>query len=280
MKSLKSKIIQLLTGKDPVIMGILNVTPDSFSDGGEFNRLESAVKHALQMQAEGAVIIDIGGESTRPDAQPVDVEQELSRVIPVIKSLREQSDVFISIDTSKPEVMRCAIEAGANMINDVNALRADGAIECCAELKVPVCLMHMQGEPRTMQQNPEYGDVVKEVAAFLLERAQKCAEAGISRDGIMLDPGFGFGKTLAHNVQLLSRLDDIVELDFPVLVGFSRKSMLGAILGQPNQPRPVNERLIASVTAAVIAYEKGARVFRVHDVAETADALKFCRAVQ
>jgi dihydropteroate synthase len=265
---------QLLKSQDPVIMGILNVTPDSFSDGGEFNQLESAVNHALQMQAQGAAIIDIGGESTRPGAQPVDAEQEMCRVIPVIEGLRKKSDIPISIDTSKPEVMRCAIEAGANMVNDVNALRAEGAIECCAELNVPVCLMHMLGEPRTMQQNPEYIDVVKEVAAFLLERAQKCIEAGISEDSIILDPGFGFGKALEHNLQLLSRLDEICELDFPVLVGLSRKSMLGAVLGQP-----VNERLIGSVAAAVIAYEKGARLFRVHDVAETTDALKLCAAV-
>jgi dihydropteroate synthase len=273
-----------MNSKDPVIMGILNVTPDSFSDGGEFNQLESAVNHALQMQAEGAAIIDIGGESTRPGAQPVNVEQEISRVIPVIESIRKQSNISISIDTSKPEVMRCAIEAGADMINDVNALRAKGAVECCAELKVPVCLMHMQGEPRSMQQNPEYKNVIEDVSAYLLERVQKCIEAGIARDCIIIDPGFGFGKTLDHNLRLLSRLDEICELNFPVLVGLSRKSMLGTILGQPNKPmpsksRPVNERLVGSVTAAVIAYEKGARFFRVHDVAETADAMKLCVAV-
>jgi dihydropteroate synthase len=255
-------------------MGILNVTPDSFSDGGEFNRLESAVKHALRMQAEGAAIIDIGGESTRPGAQPVDAEQEISRVIPVIEGLREESDIPVSIDTSKPEVMRAAVEAGANMVNDVNALRAEGAVECCAELNVPVCLMHMQGEPRTMQQNPEYKDVVEDVSAYLLERVQKCVEAGISKDCIIIDPGFGFGKTLEHNLQLLSRLDEICGLNFPVLVGLSRKSMLGTILN-----RPVDQRLIGSVTAAVIGYEKGARFFRVHDVAETFEALKLCVTV-
>lgn len=260
-------------------MGILNVTPDSFSDGGEFNQLEAAVNHALLMQEEGAAIIDIGGESTRPGAHAVDAEQEMSRVIPVIEALRRKSDIPISIDTSKPEVMRRAVEAGANMVNDVNALRAEGAMECCAELKVPVCLMHMQGEPRTMQENPEYKDVVKDVSAFLLERARQCIKAGIPGDSIMLDPGFGFGKTLEHNLQLLSRLNEISELDFPVLVGLSRKSMIGNILGEPDHPRPVNERLIGSVTAAVIACEKGATIFRVHDVKETSDALKVCAVV-
>ncbi len=265
---------QLIAGTMPVIMGILNVTPDSFSDGGEFDRVDAAVAHALEMQAQGASMIDIGGESTRPGAQPVDAAQEIERVVSVIAAIRQQTEIPISIDTCKPEVMRAAVQAGANLVNDVNALRAEGAVECCAELAVPVCLMHMQGEPRTMQQNPEYTDVVTEVRDFLLERAQVCVDAGIAQNQILLDPGFGFGKSLAHNLQLLSRLNELCELDFPVLAGISRKSMLGAILD-----RPVDERLIGSVAAAVLAYGKGVRWFRVHDVAETSDALKICVAL-
>ena len=262
---------QLIAGTMPVIMGILNVTPDSFSDGGEFDRVDAAVARALEMQSQGASMIDIGGESTRPGAQPVDAAQEIERVVPVVKAIRQQSEIPISIDTSKPEVMKAAVQAGANLVNDVNALQAEGAVECCAELAVPVCLMHMQGEPRTMQQNPEYKDVVIDVRDFLLERAQVCIDAGIAQNQILLDPGFGFGKTLAHNLQLLSRLNEFCELDFPVLVGVSRKSMFGAILD-----RPVDERVIGSVAAAVIAYGKDARWFRVHDVVETSDALKIC----
>ena len=262
---------QLIAGTMPVIMGILNVTPDSFSDGGEFDHVDAAVARALEMQAQGASMIDIGGESTRPGAQPVDAAQEIERVVPVTAAIRQQSEIPISIDTSKPEVMKAAVQAGANLVNDVNALQAEGAVECCAELAVPVCLMHMQGEPRTMQQNPEYKDVVIDVRDFLLERAQACIDAGIAQNQILLDPGFGFGKTLAHNLQLLSRLNEFCELDFPVLVGVSRKSMFGAILD-----RPVDERVIGSVAAAVIAYGKDARWFRVHDVVETSDALKIC----
>ena len=265
---------QLIAGTVPVIMGILNVTPDSFSDGGEFDRVDAAVARVLEMQAQGTSMIDIGGESTRPGAQPVDATQEIERVVPVIEAIRQQSGISISIDTSKPEVMRAAVQAGANLVNDINALRAEGAVECCAELNVPVCLMHMQGEPRTMQQNPEYTDVVTEVRDFLLQRAQVCVDAGIAQNQILLDPGFGFGKTLAHNLQLLSRLNELCELDFPVLAGISRKSMLGSILD-----RPVDERLIGGVAAAVLAYGKGARWFRVHDVAETSDALKICVAL-
>ena len=265
---------QLIAGTMPVIMGILNVTPDSFSDGGEFDRVDTAVAHALTMQAQGVSIIDVGGESTRPGAQPVDANQEIERVVPVIEAIRQQSDIPISIDTSKPAVMAAAVQAGANLVNDVNALGAVGAVECCAELAVPVCLMHMQGEPRTMQQSPEYSDVVNEVRDFLLERVRVCVDAGIAENRIVLDPGFGFGKTLEHNLQILSRLNEICGLDFPVLVGVSRKSMLGAILD-----RDVDQRVIGGVAAAVIAYGKGARWFRVHDVAETSDALKICTAL-
>lgn len=262
---------QLIAGTMPVIMGILNVTPDSFSDGGEFDHIDAAVARALEMQAQGASMIDIGGESTRPGAQPVDAAQEIERVVPVIEAIRQQSDIPISIDTSKPAVMQSAVQAGANLVNDVNALCADGAVECCAELAVPVCLMHMQGEPRTMQQNPQYSDVVNDVRDFLLERVRVCLAAGMKGNKILLDPGFGFGKTLEHNLQILSRLNELCELDFPILIGVSRKSMLGAIVD-----RDVNQRVIAGVAAGVIAYGKGARWFRVHDVAETSDALKIC----
>jgi dihydropteroate synthase len=265
---------QLMAARTPVIMGILNVTPDSFSDGGEFEHVDAAVARALAMQAQGALIIDVGGESTRPGAQPVTASQEIERVVPVIEAIRRCSDIPVSIDTSKAEVMAAAVHAGANLVNDVNALRAEGAVECCAELGVPVCLMHMQGEPRTMQQKPDYRDVVNEVRDFLLARVSCCVNAGIAANQIVLDPGFGFGKTLTHNLQLLARLNELCELDFPLLVGISRKSMLGAILD-----RAVDERVIGGVAAAVIAYGKGARWFRVHDVAETSDALKICMAL-
>jgi len=258
-----------------IVMGILNVTPDSFSDGGQFDRVERALEHAMRMQQEGADIIDIGGESTRPGANSVTVAEELERVIPVIRALRQQSSLPISIDTSKPEVMRAAVAEGANMVNDVNALQAEGAVETCAELEVPVCLMHMQGEPRTMQQDPQYDDVVKDVAAYLQQRCIECIESGIHRNNIVLDPGFGFGKTLRHNLDLLNRLESISGLELPVLVGISRKSMLGAIVD-----KPVAERLYAGIAAAVIAYHKGARLFRVHDVAPTRDALAVCDALQ
>ena len=258
-----------------IVMGILNVTPDSFSDGGRFSRVEHAVEHAMRMQHEGADIIDIGGESTRPGANAVTVDEELERVIPVIRALRQHSSLPISIDTSKPEVMRAAVAEGADMVNDVNALQAEGAVETCARLAVPVCLMHMQGEPRTMQLNPQYDDVVKDVSAYLQQRSIECIESGIHRINIVIDPGFGFGKTLRHNLNLLSRLESISALELPVLVGVSRKSMLGAILD-----RPVSERLYAGIAAAVIAYNKGARLFRVHDVAPTRDALAVCDALQ
>jgi len=258
-----------------IVMGILNVTPDSFSDGGRFSRVEHAVEHAMRMQHEGADIIDIGGESTRPGANAVTVDEELERVIPVIRALRQHSSLPISIDTSKPEVMRAAVAEGADMVNDVNALQAEGAVETCARLAVPVCLMHMQGEPRTMQLNPQYDDVVKDVSAYLQQRSIECIESGIHRNNIVIDPGFGFGKALRHNLDLLNRLESISALELPVLVGISRKSMLGAILD-----RPVAERLYAGIAAAVIAHNKGARLFRVHDVAPTRDALAVCDALQ
>jgi dihydropteroate synthase len=258
-----------------IVMGILNVTPDSFSDGGRFDRVELAVEHAMRMQREGADIIDIGGESTRPGADAVTVDEELDRVVPVIRAIRQQSTIPISIDTGKPEVMRTAVAEGADMINDVNALQANGAIETCAELDVPVCLMHMQGKPRTMQQDPRYADVVQDVADFLRQRIRACIVAGIAPHQIVIDPGFGFGKTLQHNLSLLNGLDAICGLELPVLIGISRKSMLGAIID-----RSVDERLYAGIAAAVIAYMKGARLFRVHDVAPTRDALAVCDALQ
>ncbi len=258
-----------------VVMGILNVTPDSFSDGGRFNRPDSALKQALRMQQEGAEVIDIGGESTRPGAALISLDEELSRVVPVIEKIREHSSVAISIDTSKPEVMQAAIEAGASMVNDVNALHAAGAIEVCAQYQVPVCLMHKQGSPQDMQLNPQYVDVVDEVKQYLISRTEQCVAAGIREENIIIDPGFGFGKTLENNLCLLREIAQFCALEIPVLVGISRKSMFGQLLD-----REVDERLIASVSAAVIAYQKGARFFRVHDVAETCDALKLSAAVE
>jgi len=255
-------------------MGILNVTPDSFSDGGRYRQLDKALKHALTMRSQGAEVIDIGGESTRPGAVPVSLQEELDRVIPIIEKIRQHSDVAISIDTSKPPLMQAAIEAGASMVNDVNALQADGAVEVCVRYQLPVCLMHKQGMPPTMQDNPYYLDVVDEVRQFLTARASTCISAGVGEQNIIIDPGFGFGKSLENNLSLLREINQFCALGYPVLVGVSRKSMFGLLLD-----RAVNERLVASTSAVVIAYEKGARFFRVHDVAETCDALKLCQAV-
>ncbi|MCG6936550.1 MAG: dihydropteroate synthase [Gammaproteobacteria bacterium] len=256
------------------VMGILNVTPDSFSDGGQFNRLDAALQHALQMQQQGAAIIDIGGESTRPGAIPVPLDEELDRVIPVIERLCENSDIAISVDTSKPELMQAAVEAGASMVNDVNALQAEGALEVCVKHQVAVCLMHKQGSPQTMQSNPQYHNVVDEIKQYLVERAKSCIDAGLSTEKICIDPGFGFGKTLENNLFLLKEMRQLCTLGYPVLVGVSRKSMFGQLLD-----RKVEERLVASTAAVAIAYQKGARFFRVHDVAETCDVLKLCEAV-
>lgn len=259
----------------PSIMGILNVTPDSFSDGGRFDRLDAALRHAEAMRDAGADILDVGGESTRPGAAPVSEAEELDRVIPVIEAIRSRLGVPVSVDTSKPGVMRAAVAAGAVLINDVNALRAKGALELAAASGVPVCLMHMRGEPRTMQGDPRYDDVVGEVRDFLLARAGDCVAAGIPRAHILLDPGFGFGKTLDHNLALLRGLPHLCDAGYPVLVGISRKSMLGAITG-----REVGQRLAASLAAALLALEGGARVLRVHDVAETRDVVKVWQAVR
>lgn len=254
----------------PVVMGILNLTPDSFSDGGRFNAPDRAIMRAREMVAEGAAIIDVGGESTRPGAPDVSIEEELARVVPVIEAIASQLPVPVSVDTSKPEVMRAAVAAGAGLVNDVRALQEPGAMETVAELAVPVCLMHMQGQPRTMQDAPQYGDVVAEVRDFLLQRAAASEAAGIQRERILLDPGFGFGKTLEHNLQLLAATSELVASGYPILVGMSRKSMIGQIL----DGAPVDERLHGSVAAALIAAIKGARVLRVHDVRPTADALR------
>ncbi|RFA30612.1 dihydropteroate synthase [Alkalilimnicola ehrlichii] len=252
----------------PRVMGILNVTPDSFSDGGDFFNPEAALAQAYALVEAGAAIIDIGGESTRPGAPPVSVEEELRRVVPVVEALAPALPVPISVDTSKPEVMQAAIAAGAGMVNDVMALRAPGALETVAGLGVPVCLMHMIGTPRTMQQAPRYGDVVTEVRRFLLDRVDACLAAGIAREQIVLDPGFGFGKTVEHNCRLLRELNRIIDTGLPVLVGMSRKSIFGRLLNQP-----VDRRLPGSLAAAVIAAWQGARIIRAHDVQATVEAI-------
>lgn len=259
----------------PVVMGILNVTPDSFSDGGKFSSFELACQHADEMVAQGALIIDIGGESTRPGAADVTVQDELARVIPLVEYVAKHHDVWISVDTSKPEVMRQAVNAGAHLINDVRALLEPGALETAAQLNVPICLMHMQGAPRSMQTAPEYQDLVADVSEFLRERIQACVEAGIPRERLLIDPGFGFGKTLEHNYELLAKLDRFEQFELPILIGLSRKSMIGNLLA-----RPTSERLAGSLAGAMIAAQKGAHIIRVHDVPETVDMLKVLQATQ
>ena len=258
----------------PHIMGIVNVTPDSFSDGGRYTSLDLAVEHALKLIADGADILDIGGESTRPGAEPVSLDEELNRVIPVIRALAKQIKVPISIDTYKPDVMRASIEAGADMVNDVQALRMPGALDVVANSQAGVCLMHMQGEPKTMQLEPYYQDVVAEVRDFLGERKQALLARGIAANRIVLDPGFGFGKSRAHNIALLKNLQDLADLASPLLVGLSRKSILAAIAGDDEQ------RLPASLAAAVISAMKGAKILRVHDVKATVQACKVLAAIQ
>ncbi|WP_455212681.1 dihydropteroate synthase [Kaarinaea lacus] len=259
----------------PQIMGILNVTPDSFSDGGLFISKEKALRQAQKLFTEGAAIVDVGGESTRPGAAPVSAEEEMDRVLPVIEAIHNELPVIISIDTSKPQVMREAVKAGAGLINDVYALRQPGAVRAVADLNVPVCLMHMQGEPRTMQQNPQYDDVVKAVKDFLQQRIVECINGGINKDNLIIDPGFGFGKSVHHNLALVKKLPELLSMGMPVLVGFSRKSTIGTIL-----EKPTDDRVIGSVSMAAIACWLGAHIFRVHDVKETADTLKLCEAVK
>ena len=258
----------------PRIMGIVNVTPDSFSDGGAHASVEAAIAHGLALAEAGADILDVGGESTRPGRQPVPEAEELARVIPVIEGLHARCALPISVDTSKPGVMRAAVAAGAGMVNDVHALRLDGAMDAAAALGVPVCLMHMLGEPGTMQDDPRYEDVVAEVHGFFNQRLFACQMAGIDRKRLLVDPGFGFGKTLEHNLRLLAQLSRFVELGVPVLAGVSRKGMIGQLTG-----RPVDQREVGSAVAAVIAVQNGAMLVRVHDVAATADALKVWAAV-
>lgn len=258
----------------PLVMGVVNVTPDSFYDGGRHATTAAAVAHARRLVEEGADLLDLGGESSRPGSDAVPLEEELARVLPVLEGLRGL-DVPVSVDTTKPEVMRAAIAAGAAMINDITALAAPGALEAVAASEAAVCLMHMKGEPKTMQADPVYVDVVAEVRDFLSFRVGACAAAGIPRDRIAVDPGFGFGKTLEHNLELLRRLDAIAGLGLPVLAGWSRKSNLGRITG-----RAPEERLAGSLAAALIAAQRGARILRVHDVAATRDVLAVLAAVQ
>ncbi|MCU8042092.1 MULTISPECIES: dihydropteroate synthase [unclassified Shewanella] len=259
----------------PIVMGILNVTPDSFSDGGQYSSYELACQHADDMVAQGAGMIDIGGESTRPGAAEVSLADEIARVIPLVKYVAAHHDVWISVDTSKPEVMRQAVAAGAHLINDVRALMEPGALEAAAELQVPICLMHMQGEPKSMQFAPTYHNVIEEVSAFLTERIEACLRAGIPRELLILDPGFGFGKSLEHNYELLAKLDCFAQFDLPILIGLSRKSMIGNLLA-----KPTSERLAGSLAGAMIAAQKGAHIIRVHDVTETVDMLKVLQATQ
>ena len=265
---------QTLDLSRPVVMGVLNVTPDSFSDGGRFLEVDAAVDHGLRMVEEGAAIVDVGGESTRPGADPVTAEEEIRRVVPVIEKLRGQSDAVISVDTSKPQVMRAAAAVGAGLINDVRALSEQGALEAAVATQCAVCLMHMQGDPQSMQLAPHYADVVNEVKAFLDRRVNACRAAGMAADRIVIDPGFGFGKTLEHNLQLLRHLREL-GTELPIMVGLSRKSIVGRLTG-----RPSGERVHGSVALAVLAVINGARIVRVHDVGATVDALKTVIAVQ
>lgn len=258
----------------PRVMGILNVTPDSFSDGGRFFSLPAAIDHAAKMIEEGAAILDIGGASTRPGSAEPSLQEELDRVVPVVEALAARFPVPLSVDTYRPEVMREAVAAGAGLINDIYALTRPGALATAAERGVPVCLMHMQGTPRTMQDNPQYDDVVAEVRDFLRARAQACEAAGIPRAAILLDPGFGFGKTLEHNCRLLRELRAIEALGYLLLIGVSRKSMIGAILN-----KPVEQRLYGSLAAAVVAVREGARIVRAHDVRPTVDAIAVAHAI-
>jgi len=260
---------------EPVVMGVINVTPDSFSDGGELASPEAALYQGRRMAEAGAAILDVGGESTRPGAAEVGTAEELDRVVPVVEALVAELELPVSVDTSKPEVMREAIAAGAAMVNDVRALRAPGALSAVAASQAAVCVMHMQGEPRSMQVDPRYDDVVGEVHAFLSRRVEACETAGIGRDRIVVDPGFGFGKTLEHNLALLAGLRELAQDGLPVLAGLSRKSMIGTLTG-----RPVRERLAGSLALAALAVVNGASIIRAHDVAETVDAVKVAAAAR
>ena len=259
----------------PQIMGILNFTPDSFSDSGQFFSLDKALFQVEKMLKEGAIIIDIGGESTRPMAEEVPETEELQRVIPLVEAVQKRFDCWISVDTSKAVVMQEAAKVGMDLINDIRALREPGALEIAGQLNLPTCIMHMQGQPRTMQTNPHYNDVVKDVYQFLETRTQACLEVGIAKENIIWDMGFGFGKTVQHNYKLLQQLAQFCKSGYPILAGLSRKSMIGAVLD-----KPVTERVVGSVAGALIAAQNGATILRVHDVAATADALKVWQATQ
>jgi dihydropteroate synthase len=260
-------------------MGVLNVTPDSFSDGGQLHdagqlNLDKALTRTEQMLEQGAAIIDVGGESTRPGAAPITLQQEMDRVLPVVAAITERFETIVSVDTSSPPIMLEAAATGAGLLNDIRALEKPGAIKAAAATGLPICLMHMQGEPGTMQQAPEYQDVVAEVRDYLLQRAEDCVHAGIARRNLLLDPGFGFGKTVEHNLSLLNQLQSLVDCDYPVLVGLSRKSLIGKVLG-----REVDQRLAASLALATVAVRHGASIIRTHDVVETVDAVRICDMV-
>lgn len=256
------------------VMGILNVTPDSFSDGGQHNDLDAALYHAEKMIEQGAALIDVGGESTRPGAKAVSMQQELDRVVPVVEAINQRFDTIISVDSSTPEVISQSYAFGAGMINDVRALQREGALKAAAATDLPICLMHMQGQPSSMQKAPGYEDVVSDIHQFLAERVSACESAGIEKSRLILDPGFGFGKSLTHNYQLLNKLESFQALDLPLLVGISRKTMIAKVLDD----RPADQRLYGSLAAAVIAAMKGCSILRVHDVAETYDAIKVVEA--
>ena len=264
-----SRLRELLSRDRPLVMGILNVTPDSFSDGGRFSTIDSALTHAREMTSGGADIIDVGGESTRPGADPVSASEEIERVLPVIQAIRRESDVAISVDTSKAQVIHAVQSEDIDLINDVCALRHEGAMDAASQSGIPVCLMHMLGEPRTMQQNPDYGDVVSEVFDFLVDRVSACETAGIPQSRLVLDIGFGFGKSAQDNLRLINQLPRFLELGLPLLVGLSRKSTIGRIVDDP---------LIGSVSGALFALSKGARILRVHDVAQTISAIRVWRS--
>lgn len=266
--------VKTLDLTSPQVMGILNVTPDSFSDGGHFYNIDNALQQAIKMAEQGATIIDVGGESTRPGAANVATQQELDRVLPVIEKIRDNVDCWISIDTSKALVMTEAVKSGANLINDIRALQEEGALQAAVSAQVPVCLMHMQGAPRSMQAAPEYNNLLADVECFLLQRAEACIRAGISKENIILDLGFGFGKQLGHNFELLAATKKFVALGYPLLTGISRKSMFGHLLN-----RDINERLAASLAGALIAIQQGSQIVRVHDVEETVDIIKVLQKV-
>ena len=266
--------VKTLDLNSPQVMGILNVTPDSFSDGGNFSHIDNALQQAIKMVEQGAAIIDIGGESTRPGAADVATQEELDRVLPVIEKIASELDCWISIDTSKALVMSEAVKSGAHLINDVRALQESGALQAAVEAQVPVCLMHMQGAPRSMQAAPHYDNLLGEVEGFLLTRAAACIEAGITKEHIILDLGFGFGKQLSHNFELLAATKLFVALGYPVLTGVSRKSMFGQLLN-----RDINERLAGSLAGALLAVQQGSQIIRVHDVAETVDVIKVLQQV-